>query len=752
VNRITIIRSLIPDTVCKRYTAGPSGLEKSVVAHVTEGVGKGFDVPDARAMVRVLEHVTSARNLVLVSGGWKNDSGQPFRVVDERKLADILKGEVGRVPGGVIEHEGELISARLKRGIEASAWILLDADNPPGIPAEWAAMSIGQRLELWDKIIPGISRAERVELRGSSARVLNGSGHKPKTHAWVRVNKPANIGLMKAWIGVEMVNRGLSFQFEKKSRVTPDKTVGIEARSVFDLAVFDTGRIVFCSEPEIDAPGYTLDDAGIEIVNEGGGEVDIAWMTTPDRSALNEYKARTGIELDVKVKDDGYLSVNAQGLLRHDTEITVRGVTKNLDEWVAGMKPGDKLRCESPFRESHSEAALVRLLDDGMPLVHDVGNGTTYTLLPEAIVFPTMEEFLAGPKGHAPHPRIRLEPWASIEETKIKWTVEGMLPAKGFAALYGQPGSYKSFVALYLAAMIATGREAFGRATQAGTIVYIMGEGGAGLRYRRDALTAEYGLPPDVPIHFIRAQLDLRSKTGDGKALVEAIHGQGLQPSLVVIDTLARAFAGGNENASEDMGAFITQVGAVQEALKCGILVVHHSGKDDARGMRGHSSLFGAVDAELEVKKQSGDDSADRYGTLAVSKQKDGEDGVVFGFRMKERQVTLDQASLVLEPVDAGTAGSGAGAKGRRGRKPDNPGIALDALQRAIDGHGVRVANNEIPRDAVVVSRTLWRHTYNAMTPKEGEAARKAFDREVLALLGGGRIRIWTEYCWITKS
>ena len=390
MQRITIIRSTNPATVCKRYTPprdGGSGYEKTAVAHITEGVGKGVDVPDAETMVRVLQRVTSQRNLVLVSGAWNNDTGKPFRVVDERKLADLLGGEIGRVPGGVIEHNGELISARLKRGIEPSAWILIDADNPPGMPAEWARMSIGERLELWDKIIPGISKAERIELRGSSARLLNGSGHKAKTHAWVQVNKPENIALMKAWIGVEIVNKGLSFAFEKKSRITPDKTVGIEARSVFDLAVFDTGRIVFCSEPEIEVPGYTLDDAGIEIVNAGGGQVDIAWMTTPTRAALSEYKTHTGIELEIKVNPGAGLSVVAQGVLKRDTEITVKGATKTLDQWVADIPPGGKLRCESPFRESHSEAGFIRVGEDWRPFVHDVGNGTTYTLMPEPIVF-----------------------------------------------------------------------------------------------------------------------------------------------------------------------------------------------------------------------------------------------------------------------------------------------------------------------------------------------------------------------------
>ena len=73
--------------------------------------------------------------------------------------------------------------------------------------------------------------------------------------------------------------------------------------------------------------------------------------------------------------------------------------------------------------------------------------------------------------------------------------------------------------------------------------------------------------------------------------------------ALVVIDTLARALAGGNENAPEDMGALIGNAKRIQEATGAAVLFVHHSGKDTSRGSRGHSSLKGAADLEIEVTR-----------------------------------------------------------------------------------------------------------------------------------------------------
>jgi hypothetical protein len=122
---------------------------------------------------------------------------------------------------------------------------------------------------------------------------------------------------------------------------------------------------------------------------------------------------------------------------------------------------------------------------------------------------------------------------------------------------------------------------------------------------------------------------------------LKAIHE--IEFQLIIIDTLARSFGGGNENASEDMGAFITAAGAIQGRYECGLLVVHHAGKDATKGLRGHSSLLGAVDTELEIIRIEG--AKPPKGILHVSKQKDGVDGQRIGFEMVE--VTTESSGVV---------------------------------------------------------------------------------------------------------
>ena len=67
-------------------------------------------------------------------------------------------------------------------------------------------------------------------------------------------------------------------------------------------------------------------------------------------------------------------------ILTLETEIEVKGIVRPFSDWVSGLTPGDKIRCEAPFRESQSEAAFIRLPEFGPPFVYDIGNATKYIL------------------------------------------------------------------------------------------------------------------------------------------------------------------------------------------------------------------------------------------------------------------------------------------------------------------------------------------------------------------------------------
>ena len=60
-----------------------------------------------------------------------------------------------------------------------------------------------------------------------------------------------------------------------------------------------------------------------------------------------------------------------------------------------------------------------------------------------------------------------------------------------------------------------------------------------------------------------------------------------------------------DESTSADMGQLIANLQDLQTELGGFVLVVHHSGKDETRGLRGWSGLNGALDCAIAVSRVS---------------------------------------------------------------------------------------------------------------------------------------------------
>jgi hypothetical protein len=260
----------------------------------------------------------------------------------------------------------------------------------------------------------------------------------------------------------------------------------------------------------------------------------------------------------------------------------------------------------------------------------------------------------APPIPTKPSKQINIEHWDSIQDEPVKWMIDKVLPVGSFSALFGPPGSFKSFIALDIAEAIATGRTWMGNeVTEPGAVLYLCGEGFGGVGARIKAIKQHHGTEDGAPIYVIRHQLNLRSSIEDFNALMIAVENLvtelGIDFKLIIIDTLARAFGGGNENDSSDMGSFISSCGRIQQIVQdCALMILHHSGKDATKGLRGHSSLLGAVDTELELIRF--EDSM--KGIIRTAKQKDGEDGTRIGFEMVSVELAPPTGSLHIgEPV-----------------------------------------------------------------------------------------------------
>lgn len=212
---------------------------------------------------------------------------------------------------------------------------------------------------------------------------------------------------------------------------------------------------------------------------------------------------------------------------------------------------------------------------------------------------------------------------------QMKWLVESVFPAEGLGAVYGPSMSGKSFLALQLAYAISSGDHTwFGYRIYHAPVTYVCLEGEAGLSKRIKALQLNEVLPIDNDLRFVTQSFDLL-KNDDIDELAKAIITQGGNNGMVVIDTMNRATPGIDENSSRDMGLAIFALKLLQEKVGGLVVLVHHTGKSEERGPRGHSSLFAALDVGIETKR------AENPREWSLKKSKEGESGKMHAFNLE---------------------------------------------------------------------------------------------------------------------
>jgi hypothetical protein len=190
----------------------------------------------------------------------------------------------------------------------------------------------------------------------------------------------------------------------------------------------------------------------------------------------------------------------------------------------------------------------------------------------------------------------------------VSWLIEGYIEQHTMALIFGDPASGKTFFAIDMACCVATGTDWQGNKVNKGAVFYIAGEGHNGLARRFMAWEQFNGVSLKGAPLFIAERSAQLFDAGHAKIITEAVQdltdANGEKPCLIVIDTLARNFGGGDENSTKDMNLFIQHVDALKDRWKATALIIHHTGHADKNRARGAMALKGALDHEYHVQKR----------------------------------------------------------------------------------------------------------------------------------------------------
>ena len=257
------------------------------------------------------------------------------------------------------------------------------------------------------------------------------------------------------------------------------------------------------------------------------------------------------------------------------------------------------------------------------------------------------------PKDTTQYPD-RLVPFDELRPgTKSPYLVDGVIPLQGLVAVWGPPKCGKSFRTFDLAMHIALRWPYRGRRVNGGPVAYLAFEGAAGFGGRAEAFRRAHKITGKVPFYLLASNAKL---VRDHPALIASIDGQMEAPPMaVVLDTLNRSIDG-SESKDQDMGAYLAAAETIVQAFDCVVIIVHHCGVDGSRP-RGHTSLTGAADAQLAVKRDTGGNVV-----VEVEAAKDFAEGARFASTLKVVEVGIDDdrkplTSCVIVPSELPTSG-----------------------------------------------------------------------------------------------
>ncbi|MBL8577766.1 MAG: AAA family ATPase [Mesorhizobium sp.] len=238
------------------------------------------------------------------------------------------------------------------------------------------------------------------------------------------------------------------------------------------------------------------------------------------------------------------------------------------------------------------------------------------------------------------------------------FVIDRHIPERSLGFLYGEPGAKKSFIALDWALHLAYGRDNWHgdpiRTKSEGHVLYLAGEGAAGMKRRARAWLQHRGIDETDPhqshFHLLPHSVNLMRPEDVSKLVRTLRKSIGGQVAAVVVDTVSRSMPGADENLQKEMTRFVQACDLIKQQFGCVVLGVHHASRNGV--MRGSTVLQGAGDFVFRLDCKKGK----LAGRLHCEKQKDAPDGWSDAYQFQV--VHLGDGASSLVPVRSVSGGS----------------------------------------------------------------------------------------------
>lgn len=245
-----------------------------------------------------------------------------------------------------------------------------------------------------------------------------------------------------------------------------------------------------------------------------------------------------------------------------------------------------------------------------------------------------------------------------------RYVVDRHFPEQSLGFLYGEPGTFKSFIAfdlcMHLAHNLPDWHGDVIDPDTGGLVVYLAGEGASGFKHRARAWLDKHLVPEFNHKRFILIRKPCNFMSEEDIARLErtvAFHAAGRPVATIVVDTVSRAVAGADQNLQKDMTIFIRACDRLKDRFKAVVLGVHHTNKaGDILG-----SVVFRASGDFVFRAEARKDSGQPTVRITCEKQKDGPDGWGETYAMEAVGKSLVPRRLskaeATKAVSAGRAG-----------------------------------------------------------------------------------------------